>query len=55
MFERVNERKKKIVGIKLAAIVLLSMLVLSTISIPTEAHMPGADPPPEFELGSIII
>ena len=51
----INERMNKIVGIKAAAIILLSLLVLSAVPIPTEAHMPGAEPAPEFELEPIVM
>ncbi len=48
-------RMNKIIGIKVVAILLLCFVLLSAISIPIEAHMPGADPPPEFELEPIVI
>jgi len=51
----INERMNKIVGIKAAAIILLSLLVLSAMPLPTEAHMPGAEPAPEFELEPIVM
>lgn len=55
MFRIIEERMDKTVGIKPVAILLLALLILPGISIPTEAHMPGASPPPEFELESIVI
>jgi len=45
----------KIFGVKAVAIVLFSSFIASTIPLPVEAHMPGAKPPPEFELESIVI
>ena len=45
----------KIFGVKTVAIVLFSSFIASTIPLPVEAHMPGAKPPPEFELESIVI
>ena len=57
MVNKIYEWKNKMFSIKAAAIAMLSLLVLSTIAVPTEAHMPGAKPPPEtdFEMGSIVI
>jgi len=45
----------KIFCVKAVAIVLFSSFIASTIPLPVEAHMPGAKPPPEFELESIVI
>ncbi|KAA0005908.1 MAG: hypothetical protein DRN19_02265 [Thermoplasmata archaeon] len=45
----------KISGISAVTAVLLSLFIASTIPLPVEAHMPGAAPPPEFELEPIVI
>lgn len=55
MFGRIYRLSNKIFGIKAVAIVLFSLFIASTIPLPIEAHMPGAKPPPEFELESIAI
>ncbi len=36
-------------------VVILSLLVVLVASLPAEAHMPGASPPPKFELEPIVI
>ena len=41
--------------LKAVAIVIMSLLALSTAVISVDAHMPGARAPPEFELASIVI
>ena len=50
---KVNSYKKIVGGIALALMLLASLTVLPAV--PVEAHMPGANPPPEFELEPIVI
>jgi hypothetical protein len=50
---KVASYRKIAAGIALALILLVSVTVLP--SVPVEAHMPGAEPSPEFELESIVI
>jgi hypothetical protein len=50
---KVNSYKKIVGGIALALMLLASLPVLPAA--PVAAHMPGADPPPEFELEPIVI
>jgi hypothetical protein len=44
-----------VVEMKLVAIISLVLLLLYIMPIPVGAHMPGAEPPPEFEMKSIMI
>jgi len=55
MFARIYRLSSKIFGIKAVAIVLFSLFIASTMSLSIEGHMPGARPPPKFELESIVI
>jgi|LGOV01.1.fsa_nt_gb hypothetical protein len=48
-------RRNKVVEMKLVAIISLVLLLLYIMPIPVGAHMPRAEPPPEFEMESIII
>ena len=41
--------------IKWISVVILSLLIVMVISLPVEAHMPGASPPPKFELKPIVV
>jgi hypothetical protein len=50
---KVASYRKITAGIALALMLLASMTVLP--SFPVEAHMPGSEPSPEFELEPIII
>ena len=55
MFEGIYRLSNKVFGMKAVAIVLSSLFIASTIPLLVEAHMPGAKPPPEFELEPIVI
>jgi hypothetical protein len=50
---KVNIYRKTAGGIALALMLLASLTVLPAV--PVEAHMPGAESPPEFELEPIVI
>lgn len=50
-----GNEKCKVQKSKAVAIVLMSLLALSTAVISVDAHMPGAKAPPEFELEPISI
>lgn len=54
MFGRFDKGRNKKLGTRIIA-TLLGLLVLFGLPILTEAHMPDAESPPEFELNSIII
>ena len=47
--------KKGMVGVAALTLVLLASLVMPLAVTPVEAHMPGAEPPPEFEMEPIKI
>lgn len=55
MFGGIYRLSNKVFGIKAVVIVLFGLFIASTIPLLVEAHMPGAKPPPEFELEPIVI
>ncbi len=52
--DKIKNRKGPI-GVIALTLVLLASLVMPLAVTPVEAHMPGAKPPPEFELEPILI
>ena len=49
------KNRKGIIGIAALTLALVASLVMPLTATPVEAHMPGAEPPPEFELEPIVI
>ncbi len=49
------KNRKGIIGIAALTLVLVASLVIPLTATPVEAHMPGAEPPPEFEMEPIVI
>ncbi len=49
------KNRKGIIGIAALTLVLVASLVVPLTATPVEAHMPGAEPPPEFEMEPIVI
>ena len=52
---RTIKNRKGIIGIAALTLALVTSLVMPLTTTPVEAHMPGAKPPPEFELEPIVI
>ncbi|MBE9482540.1 MAG: hypothetical protein IMY88_02550, partial [Chloroflexi bacterium] len=48
------KNRKGMIGITALTLVLLASLMVP-LAVPVAAHMPGAEPPPEFELEPIVI
>lgn len=49
------KNRKGIIGIAALTLALVASMVMPLTATPVEAHMPGAKPPPEFELEPIVI
>ena len=49
------KNRKGIIGIVALTLALVASLVMPLTATPVEAHMPGAEPPPEFEMEPIVI
>ncbi|MBE9482775.1 MAG: hypothetical protein IMY88_03755, partial [Chloroflexi bacterium] len=49
------KNRKVILAIGALTLVLLTSLMIPIVGTPAQAHMPGAEPPPEFELEPIVI
>jgi len=49
------KNRKGMIGFAALTLVLLASLVMPVVATPVQAHMPGANPPPEFEIAPIVI
>ena len=49
------KNRKGMIGVAALTLVLVASLVMPLAVTPVEAHMPGAKPPPEFELEPIVL